>query len=257
MRCLPLCRIGVLVLGALVGCKPGTGDSSAASGGTGGGSAPSDAAARGGAGSGGQAAGTGGGGGAAGTGGSTAADCSPACTPDEVCVGGSCVASTWGGMTCTTTEECPSYARCCDGSDETCDGSRLPAGDGANADEFEVSADGTTVKDVITGVVWQRGDRDGRTWAEAKAYCASLTLGGASGWRLPSVLELLTVLDLRQGAGVLPAAFPSCALTPHWTSTPEAGHPGYAWTVDLSDGTSWPQDTDNTLQRVVTVRCVH
>ena len=87
-----------------------------------------------------------------------------------------------------------------------CDGTRLKAGDGVNSGEFVVGADGLTVTDTITGLVWQRdgsGARSGCggsgnltcTSAEAKAYCASLTLSGQSVWRLPGVMELVTLVD--------------------------------------------------------------
>jgi hypothetical protein len=98
------------------------------------------------------------------------------------------------GMPCTTNQDCPSDAVCCDGSDEKCDGTRLPAGAGTNAGQFLISADGLTVTDTITGLRWQRdgaGTRAGCkldgskpicAWTEAKDDCASLTLGGVSGW---------------------------------------------------------------------------
>ena len=115
-------------------------------------------------------------------------------------------------MTCATNQDCPSWATCCNGSDESCDGTRLPTGDTTNYDQsgtsqYVVSADGLTVTDTITGLVWQRDGSDTRagcitdgsnltcTWTEAKAYCASLALGGVSDWRLPGMKELLTIVD--------------------------------------------------------------
>jgi hypothetical protein len=63
-------------------------------------------------------------------------------------------------MTCTT-GTCPVNASCCDGLAQTCDGTRLPAGDGTNYDgggnsQYVVSGDGLTVTDTITGLVWQQ-----------------------------------------------------------------------------------------------------
>jgi hypothetical protein len=108
------------------------------------------------------------------------------------------------GMPCTTDRDCPTNAICCDGSSESCDGTRLPSGDGINPGEFVVSADGLTVMDTITGLIWQRegsslragcsGDVGAEcTWSEAQAYCETLMLGGVSGWRLPAWKELFTL----------------------------------------------------------------
>jgi hypothetical protein len=134
-------------------------------------------------------------------------------------------------MPCTTNQDCPSDAVCCNGSDESCDGTRLPAGDGTNSGEFVVSADGLTVTDTISGLVWQRdgsGTRAGCsgsgnttcTWAEAKAYCASLTLGGVSGWRLPALMELETIVDpAMAGPAIDATAFPNTTEDFYWTSS--------------------------------------
>lgn len=172
------------------------------------------------------------------------------------------------GMTCSAALDCPANASCCDGSNESCDGTRLPSGDGSNAGEFAVSADGLTVTDTITGLVWQRdgsGTRPGCslqslfcTWAEAQAYCASLNLGGVSGWRLPARMELVTIEDftVTSGAVIDQTAFPNTPYAPaeyFWTSSLWVGAAGYAWYVSSSDGSSsYFKETDVALR----VRCV-
>jgi hypothetical protein len=150
------------------------------------------------------------------------------------------------GLPCTTNVDCPSDAICCDGSDPGCDGTRLPTGDGGNPGEFIISADGLTVTDTITGLVWQQDDSGPRagctgtlpdecSWQEAEAYCASLVLGGVSGWRLPTWKELLTLVDV----SLTPDAdgFPG---NPYgsWTSSLNAGNPYHELYIDFGDGTS-------------------
>jgi len=166
------------------------------------------------------------------------------------------------GMSCTTNGDCPSGSTCCDGSSESCDGTRLPSGDGTNSGEFVVSVDGSTVTDTITGLVWQSdgsGARSGCnggvngagsgnltcTWSEAQAYCAGLSLGGLSGWRLPAVKELSTIVDLtRDTPSIDQFAFPNTPSYWFWTSSPHASPRGSAasW-VDFGGGacqyTSW------------------
>jgi cysteine-rich repeat protein len=182
-------------------------------------------------------------GGAPGTGGATSVTCTPACSPDEDCIGTSCVLR-WGGMTCTTQPDCPAWATCCDGSRQTCDGTRLPSGDGTNAGQFVVAGDGLTVTDTITGLVWQRDGSGTRTgcsgpdnltceWAEAKAYCASLTLGGITGWRLPAMMELSTIVDFTKADPAIdPMAFPNTPADYFWTSSALAD---YLWTSSPSE----------------------
>ena len=62
-----------------------------------------------------------------------------------------------------------------------------------------LTARGETVSDAATGLVWQRGGSEyALDWAEAKAYVEGLNVegfGGASGWRLPTVDELVSVLS--------------------------------------------------------------
>jgi hypothetical protein len=124
----------------------------------------------------------------------------------------------------------------------------LPSGDGTNLNQFAVSEDGLTVTDTITGLVWQRGGsivRNGCngennvtcTWDEAKAYCASLVLAGLSGWRLPAVMELSTIIDFtRQNPSLDVKAFPNVGSRMFWTSSPFAGSSSYAWRVDFLRG---------------------
>jgi hypothetical protein len=159
-------------------------------------------------------------------------------------------------MTCAAAQDCPSWATCCDGSNESCDGTRLPTGDGTNYDkggtsQYVVSADGLAVTDTITGLVWQRdgsGTRAGCitdssnltcTWSEAQAYCASLALGGVSGWRLPAVKELFTIVQFgAAGPAIDDTAFPNTPADCFWTSSPDTSTPGNVWCVDFRKGDS-------------------
>lgn len=58
-------------------------------------------------------------------------------------------------------------------------------------------ADGGTISDPATGLLWQQtSPSSSLTWDDANAYCANLSLGGYShGWRLPSRVELESILD--------------------------------------------------------------
>jgi hypothetical protein len=111
-------------------------------------------------------------------------------------------------------------------------------------------ADGV-VTDTVTGLVWQEPTPSSTyTWEEARCYCAGLTLAGREDWRLPTRIELISLIDETipiPGTGVTPgpnindAAFPSTVISfgagqgvagfGYWTSTPKAGSPSSAWNV--------------------------
>jgi hypothetical protein len=79
------------------------------------------------------------------------------------------------------------------------------APDAPLASQYQVSNDGTTT-DMVTGLVWQTlqpdnpcppySDSQCPTSQQAQQYCESLNLGGlSSGWRLPSQVELVSIVD--------------------------------------------------------------
>jgi hypothetical protein len=120
---------------------------------------------------------------------------------------------------------------------------------GAFATRGEASApegryvDGTldgidAVTDTKTHLIWQRAATPDASFGEAQASCA--TLPGA-GWRLPSVSELLTIIN---DDGRLEESFPVLddAL---WTSSPMAGVSGVSWVVVLEHGQTIGDFVDN------------
>jgi hypothetical protein len=87
------------------------------------------------------------------------------------------------------------------------------------------------VLDRETGLVWSRQATVALPGLFAESACRSLVLANRSGWRLPSVAELKSLLDFSNGIGTTPL-FP----TGHPFLLP-AGQPVY-WTGDIgADGT--------------------
>ena len=111
-----------------------------------------------------------------------------------------------------------------------------------------------TVTDNVTGLMWQQAVPTGTcTWEQAKAYCQTLTLAGHGDWRLPSRIELVSIVDFgRSSPAINTTYFPS---TPSsnwfWTSSPMAGSLFGAWSVNACWGYSF-SDVSNALL----VRCV-
>lgn len=111
----------------------------------------------------------------------------------------------------------------------------------APPEQYVVTAE--TVKDVDTGLTWQRAAPSGTyTWAEAKTYCVGLSLAGTLGWRLPTHKELLTLVDFSvaaPGPTIDATAFPGTEGSRFWTSTHLAiSGSTKAWYVSFADGTS-------------------
>jgi hypothetical protein len=112
-----------------------------------------------------------------------------------------------------------------------------------------------TVYDTRTQLTWQRmSDAGFYRQTAAFNHCTQLSLAGA-GWRLPTVRELLTLVDTtRVNPAIDISAFPSTPVDRRfWSSTAGAGgSSGIGWAVDFDVGGS-VDDEDISENRV---RCV-
>lgn len=99
-------------------------------------------------------------------------------------------------------------------------------------------ADTETVKDDVTGLIWQRMNPNQTfSWAAAKSYCADLTLGGSSDWRLPTAIELVSIVDFsKSNPSIDTVAFPTTKMGYYWTTSPVPGNPDRAFIVDFRFG---------------------
>lgn len=103
--------------------------------------------------------------------------------------------------------------------------------------QYEISDE--TVKDLRTGLVWQRRlDSVPRTFEEAKAYCDQSRIGSSKGWRLPTVAELQTIVDVRRSEPAADEkAFPNLVTDKCWTSTRSSpDEDANVWAVSFSIG---------------------
>lgn len=95
------------------------------------------------------------------------------------------------------------------------------------------------VLDKNTGLVWEQAPSapilpvggPGVNYFTAAAYCVNKTVGGTVGWRLPSVIELMSV----QGFWLSPSTF-SGAGGPTWSSTTVGAMPYENWTWVVING---------------------
>lgn len=84
------------------------------------------------------------------------------------------------------------------------------------------------LRDSVTGLEWEASStNDTLVWDAANARCDALQLGGRT-WRLPTRLELASLLNTGG-----PPAFPTLQAGAHFATT-SASDPGRAWLVDFS-----------------------
>lgn len=114
-----------------------------------------------------------------------------------------------------------------------------------------------TVTDTLGGLQWQQSvDPGSYDQPGAVALCSALVLGGyaAGAWRLPSIAELESILDLtRTNPPVDPTYFPGTPTAYHWTSSVNPGNPADFWGVLFFNGADG-YVTGASMNRV---RCVH
>jgi hypothetical protein len=95
-----------------------------------------------------------------------------------------------------------------------------------------------TVTDNITGLTWERDvDPIPRTAALAHDFCASLILDGACDWRLPTRVELVSIVDYAVNTPAIDSTvFPSTPSAQFWSATPDVSGTGVSWFVNFADG---------------------
>lgn len=93
------------------------------------------------------------------------------------------------------------------------------------------------VLDKNTGLVWEQTVPDVvRPWDSAVQTCLRRNIGGAVGWRLPSVVELKSVQDPSLPAPFVPATvFTGVHLAHHWSASTFSNDPNNAWFVDFTN----------------------
>jgi len=119
------------------------------------------------------------------------------------------------------------------------------------------------VRDPGTGLVWLRcaegtrwsagacvGTPGAFTWAEALAIARA----AGSGWRLPDIKQLASLVDPGRAAPAIDTArFPNAPASWFWSATPSGTDPAYAWYVNFGTGASGPNGyrLDRHLVRLV------
>ena len=111
------------------------------------------------------------------------------------------------------------------------------------------------VTDTVTNLQWQDNNdtkNNEQTWNNAKKYCNDLSLGGYNDWELPTIKELLSIVDISGTKPFIDSLFQNIISNPYWSSSSDASNSSLAWDVDFSDGYTDNYEKTNSNY----VRCV-
>lgn len=124
----------------------------------------------------------------------------------------------------------------------------------ANAPPNQYEIKSGTVRDTKSLLTWEQVPSAPESiHVSAQVYCSSLSLDGG-GWRLPSMKELMTIVDeTRTNPAIDTTAFPNTPSVGFWTSSSRLSKGNHIWYVDFSIGDTGSNDPFITNLRV---RCV-
>jgi hypothetical protein len=108
----------------------------------------------------------------------------------------------------------------------------------SNPRAYAYDATSETVLDLVTGLEWQRAtNASTRPQADSVAYCDTLVLDGKDDWRLPSRIELASIVDYEAfNPAIDRGAFSATYPRQYWTRSPVAAEAGVFWLVNFADG---------------------
>jgi hypothetical protein len=114
-----------------------------------------------------------------------------------------------------------------------------------------VDGGGLVVLDEVTGLVWQSDFSPPLLYSQAAGYCAQKNM------RLPTRIELVSLIDFTQTPTIALATFPGTQSTGYWTSSTYPAEAGAEpWYVDFSDGTVKHLNHSSAQTTNYYVRCV-
>jgi hypothetical protein len=125
-----------------------------------------------------------------------------------------------------------------------------------NPQSYDTTVAGV-VTDKVTGLVWDKAIAPSTyTQAQGAAFCTASRVDGRTDWRLPTILELVSLVNLVADNGSVTidaTVFPNTTIspTPNYVSSTKVAANGNAWFVNFQNG-----NTVNDTTGVGRVRCV-
>ncbi|MCP4631850.1 MAG: DUF1566 domain-containing protein, partial [candidate division Zixibacteria bacterium] len=152
-------------------------------------------------------------------------------------VRGGCVTDSDGDLVCDSQDNCPdvsnsdqanndgdTFGDACDNCpymsnpdqlDEDGDG----IGDACTSETYIDNGDGT-ITDINRNLIWSQATLGEMIFSDAQTECSNLSLGGYSDWRVPTLGELLSLVDESFGSPAIDINFfPDTENDNYWSST--------------------------------------
>jgi hypothetical protein len=118
-----------------------------------------------------------------------------------------------------------------------------------NAPNYTPNGDGT-ITDNVTGLMWQSTSSNGNpTFVDSKAYCMSQSTASHFDWRVPTEIELISIIQ--NASGGMYAAFDQPSGGLFWSAT-SVGGTSQGWGVNFGGGHPFQSDKSSNYY----VRCV-
>lgn len=109
-----------------------------------------------------------------------------------------------------------------------------------NPADYSINTGQGIVVDNVTKLTWRRdAGSDAVTWDVATNYCNGLEFAGYSDWRLPTAIELISLVDFTKPTSeptIDEIAFPMTPADWFWTATPLANMANSVWIVSFGTG---------------------
>lgn len=110
-----------------------------------------------------------------------------------------------------------------------------------------------TIKDNTTTLIWQdNNDKHtaNTTHKQATTYCKNLTLDNKDNWRLPSISELLTLIDYSKIKPSINNIFTNTKSSHYWSSTMYKTNKTIYWGVDFKYGDDFHKEVSKTSNTI-------
>ena len=190
--------------------------------------------------------------------------CANACTEGTSCLSGGSLqtcATAATGCTALATSTCAAGTVCERQAPAAClDPSwaawPMPNAAGeTNAASYLDNGDGT-ITDRVTSLIWEKAPTTATFgWSAALTHCPQLTLAGHTDWRLPTLIELLSLVDYTVTVSPMINAtfFPTVQGGLYWTASTVSSQINFAWEINLNNGVT-NADATTSSNPVICVR---
>ncbi len=98
---------------------------------------------------------------------------------------------------------------------------------------------GDMAVDSRTGLTWQDNrfvESERVTYMQAEKLCKELRLGKHNDWHIPTIRELLSIIDYKKYDPAILDGFSVDDASYYWSSTQYMGDPDKVWGIDFKDG---------------------